>query len=138
VEGLTTRTRYSKYETTNLQYAEFINSVAVFDDRYKLYSELMSEHFWGGINRVNNDKGYSYTVKDGYEKFPVTFVSWFDAVRFVNWLHFGKPNTGTGGLYITEGNSSIGAYNTEDFPDILKSVNSAKLRNNNARFWLPN
>ena len=38
---------------------------------------------------------FTYAVKDGFARMPVTFVSWNDAARFCNWLH---RRTGRGNL----------------------------------------
>jgi len=127
-----------KTEVTNRLYTEFLNAVAVTSDPHQLYTPLMEEHFWGGIRQLKAEQGYHYQCKDGYEDLPVVFVSWFDAVRYVNWLHYGKPNFGVSILGTTEGNGSIGAYNTSDAPDPLASIVSAARRNPNAVYWLPN
>jgi formylglycine-generating enzyme required for sulfatase activity len=44
----------------------------------------------GGISRANSPGTYSYTVKAGMANMPVTFVNWFDAARFTNWLNNGQ------------------------------------------------
>jgi len=127
----------STYEVTNTHYTEFLNSVARYNDKYELYSPMSEQHYHGGLIRSQKDNIYSYTIKAGYGNFPVTFVSWYDAVRYINWLHFGKPNSGYATLGTTEGTAVIGAYNTRDFPDTAKSNSSANRRNKNAVFWLP-
>ncbi|THK41173.1 formylglycine-generating enzyme family protein [Methylophaga sp. SB9B] len=119
-----------KYEITNEQYALFLNSVAKEGDPFNLYTPLMEEHFWGGIIRQQNNDKYIYISKLGYEQLPVTYISWFDAIRFINWLHYGRPAPGFSGLGVTEGTDSIGAYDT-------RYGVVARTRNQNAKFWLP-
>lgn len=126
-------------ETTNQEYCDFLNSVAKFSDPFKLYSPLMQAHFWGGIIKKEDDTGSSiYYCKEGYGSYPVVFVSWYDATRFVNWLHYGKPTKGITVIGTTEGNRQWGAYNTKDFNNNVKSSVSARIRNPVAEYWLPN
>lgn len=89
-----------KFEVRNDQYAEFLNSVAAADT-YALYHAGMSEHACGGINRSGLYGSYTYATKPGYEDLPVVYVSFYDAVRFINWLENGQP-TGAQGPCTTE------------------------------------
>jgi hypothetical protein len=59
----------------------------------------------GGITRSGSFGNYTYTVKSGFENYPVVFTSYADGLRLANWLHNGKP-TGTPGPSTTEN----GAY----------------------------
>lgn len=130
----------SSTEVTNREYCDFLNSVARYSDPFALYSPLMEIHFWGGIIKHVNEKGiYSYNCKEGYCNYPVVFVSWCDAVRFINWLHFGKPNKGSETLGTTEGNAINGAYNTHELcSNNFNASISLKGRNMSAVYWLPN
>ncbi|MCZ7931158.1 SUMF1/EgtB/PvdO family nonheme iron enzyme [Agrobacterium leguminum] len=112
-------------ETTNLEYAEFLNTVAAINDPHGLYSPMMETHFWGGISRKGERGNFIYAPKPGYADLPVTFVSWYSAVRYANWMHYGKPLK-PAGLGVTEGNASNGAYDTATW-----------LRNRDAQYWLP-
>jgi formylglycine-generating enzyme required for sulfatase activity len=118
------------YEVTNQEYASFLNAVAKVSDPYGLYSNLMSVHFWGGIQKHKKNGNNFYLPKEGYENRPVTFISWFDAIRFINWLHYGRPNTGKSEIGTTEGTESVGAYDTSN-------PYNRKKRNSIAKFWLP-
>jgi len=81
--------RISKYEITNAQYAEFLNAVAA-TDTYELYHPNMASGF-GGITRSGDPGSYSYSAIPGREDMPVNYVSFYDALRFANWLHNGQP-----------------------------------------------
>jgi formylglycine-generating enzyme required for sulfatase activity len=81
--------RISKYEVTNAQYAEFLNAVAD-TDTYELYSTFMGSG-WGGINRSGSPGRYTYAANAGREDMPVNYVSFYDSLRFANWLHNGQP-----------------------------------------------
>src|SRR5262245_19671973 len=61
--------------------------------------------FMGDISRSGVSGSYVYSVGANANK-PVTYVSWFDAARFVNWMQNGQP-TGAPGLGTTES----GTYN---------------------------
>lgn len=118
-------------EVTNDEYATFLNATARVGDPHDLYSPLMSQHFWGGIERFGEPGRFHYSSKPGYGRLPVTFVSWWDAARYVNWLHFDRPDRGRSELGTTEGTNNSGAYDTRD--ELL-----AVRRNKEARFYLPN
>ncbi len=119
-----------KFEVSNSEYAHFLNAVASQSDPFALYTPLMQDHFWGGITRSQSGQQFVYRAKPGYEQLPVTYVSWLDAARYVNWLHFGRPSPGHSGTGITEGTEVMGAYNTS-------AGQLASRRNTAARFWLP-
>ena len=95
--------RISKHEVTNAQYADFLNAVAVADT-YALYDIGMGSGT-GGITRIGSPGGYSYSAIPARDKLPVVFVSFYDSLRFANWLHNGQP-TGAQGIGTTES----GAY----------------------------
>ena len=119
------------YEVTNAEYSEFLNAVARRSDPLGLYNPMMAESFWGGIVRMAE----GYAPKPGYADRPVTFLSWNDAVRYVNWLHFGRPRPGYAALGASEGTSTVGAYDTSGTMDRSPPVNLR--RNPGAQYWLP-
>ena len=92
----------SKHEVTNAQYVEFLNAVAATDTN-GLYVGLMGSSTRGGIIRTGTPGSRSYAVKpdaptalpDGsdytYGDKPVVYISFFKAMRFVNWLENGQP-----------------------------------------------
>ncbi len=85
--------RIGKYEVTNAQYCEFLNAVAA-EDPHGLYHGGMAGEY-GGIVRKGQGGQYSYSLKEGMENKPVGFVSWYDALRFANWLTNGRENGDT-------------------------------------------
>ena len=123
-----------KYEVTNAQYAQFLNAVAVTDPN-ALYNTNMGSNARGGITRSGALGSYTYVVKAFMGDKPVNFVSWYDALRFCNWLHNGRPTgeqdsaTTEGGAYTLTGATSVAAG---DDP-----THGANGRNAGARFWLP-
>ncbi|HEY9846409.1 MAG TPA: SUMF1/EgtB/PvdO family nonheme iron enzyme, partial [Candidatus Caenarcaniphilales bacterium] len=125
-----------KFEVTNAQYVEFLNATAVSSDPYQLYNVNMDKGLFGGIKRREKGQRYVYEPLEGYANLPVVYVSWYDAARYCNWLHFGKPNTGKAVLGTTEGNSEIGAYNTAFFKT-PREVQRVKTHNPGALYWIP-
>ena len=90
--------RISAHETTNAQYAEFLNAKAA-SDTLDLYSPNMGSGF-GGITRSGSSGSYTYSPIAGRENMPVNYVSFFDSTRFTNWLHNGQGS----------GDTETGAY----------------------------
>jgi len=82
-------------ETTNAQYAAFLNSVdAAGNNTNSIYNSSMGSNINGGITfNSGAGSGAKYAVKSGYESRPVTFVTWFSAARFTNWLNNGATGT---------------------------------------------
>jgi len=89
--------RIGNYEVTNGQYIEFLNAVAAVGDPNNLYNTNMFSGTWGGIGRSGlgiPPNPWVYAAK-GYDNNwllrPVNYVSWYDALRFVNWLENAQP-----------------------------------------------
>jgi formylglycine-generating enzyme required for sulfatase activity len=82
----------SRTEITNAQYAEFLNAVAKADPN-GLYNTTMASSGagHGGITRSGSAGDYSYSAVAGRENHPVNYVSFYDALRFANWLHNAQP-----------------------------------------------
>lgn len=78
------------YEVRVSQYAAFLNAVAK-TDTYGLYNGSMATDLTiAGITRSGVAGNYTYSVLGSGNK-PVTYVSWFDSARFVNWMQNGQP-----------------------------------------------
>ncbi len=120
---------------TNAQYVEFLNAVADADPN-SLYNILMNSSTQGGITRSGSSGNYTYAVKADaigngpggadytYGNKPAVYVSFFDAMRFTNWLENGQP-TGVQSASTTEaGVYSIGSGSDE-------------VRNPNATYFIP-
>ena len=125
--GVAEAYRIGKYEVTNAQYCEFLNAVAGLDPT-GLYNENMGGG-WndiGGISRTFDADAdrYTYSLRTNRADRPVNYVSWYDSLRFANWLHNGQPE-GAQGPRTTED----GAYDM--------SLGSRVVRKPDAKVWLP-
>ena len=96
-----------KYEWTNSQYTDFLNSVAA-TDTYSLYNANMGSNARGGITRSGISGSYTYATRTNMGDKPVNYVSWFDAARVSNWLMNGgttSSSTETGAYTLNGGTS---------------------------------
>ncbi len=81
--------RIAKHEVTNDQYTEFLNAVAATDTNALYYDS--GSHLLAGITQSGSSGSFTYTVKTNMGNKPVNLMSFFNAMRFVNWLHNGQP-----------------------------------------------
>lgn len=122
IGSVATEYRIGATEVTSSQYAAFLNAVAA-SNPHGLYSPLMGNDFVG-ILQSGPFGSYTYTVRQGFEDFPVAYISFLDAMRFVNWLHNGQGDAGT-----PEGETETGVYT------ITNGQNEP--REAGARYFLP-
>lgn len=120
--------RMGKYEVTVGQYTAFLNAVAR-TDTYSLYNPRMATDLnIAGISRTGAPGTYSYQVIGSPNK-PVTYVSWGDAARFVNWLHNRQPAGMQDATTTEEGAYSLDGANIFVFERLT--------RNAEARWFIP-
>ena len=105
-----------KYEVTAGQYTEFLNAVAA-TDTYGLYNTSMDGSYGCKIQQSGISGSYTYSVASDWENRPVNYVSWYDSVRFANWLHNGQG----------AGDTEDGAYD----------MSGSMVRKAGAQVWLP-
>ena len=113
--------RIGKYEVTNAQYTEFLNTVdPTGANPNGIYNANMGSNARGGIAFDSlAANGSKYSVKANMGSKPVNYVSWYDAARFANWM-----NNGQGA-----GSTETGAYTLSSGP--------LPTRNTNSTIWLP-
>jgi len=118
--------RISKTEVTNAQYTEFLNAVdPTAANSLSLFSSSMVGNF-GGIESTGTTDGSRYIAQTGRENNPVTYISWYSSVRFINWLHNGQ---GTG-------DTEAGAYSL--LGGTTTPTNGLSVtRDAGATYWLP-
>ena len=111
-----------KYEWTNSQYTDFLNSVAA-TDTYSLYNADMGINARSGITQSGSSGSYTYAVKTDMGDKPVNYVDWFAAARVSNWL----MNGGT-----SSSSTETGAYTLSG-----STSGNAPAVNSNATFYVP-
>ena len=115
-----------KYEFTNQQYTDFLNSVdAGGNNPNSVYHVDMGNDIRGGISFTSGAaSGSKYAVKSNMGDKPVNYVSWFDAARVSNWLMNGATSSSSTetGAYTLVGGQTTG---------IAPAVN------NGATFYIP-
>lgn len=121
--------RIGRTEVTIAQYKAFLDAVAAVpsaDYLAALWNENMqSDANCAGISRSGSGTTadpYVYAIVSGSENHPITYVSWFSAARFVNWLQNGAT---------ASADTETGAYPLNGATDGLVP------RNANAAWWLP-
>ncbi len=87
--------RIMKYEWTNSQYVDFLNSVdAGGTNPNSIYNASMDSDARGGISFTSGAaSGSKYAAKTNMGDKPVNFVSFFDVARVSNWLMNGATSS---------------------------------------------
>jgi formylglycine-generating enzyme len=120
--------RIGTFEVTTSQYVEFLNTVdPAAANPLGLFDSNMQSNGRGHIARnLAAPLGSRYAAKAGRSNHPVNYINWFDAVRFVNWLHNGQ----------TAGGTESGAYTLLGGSLLPTNANDIE-RNPGARWYLP-
>ena len=124
----------AKFDITIGQYTTFLNAVAKSDPNGLYNSKMTTDLQVSGIIRSGCSGDYSYTVAPPNgpvqisaataKNRPITYVSWFDSVRFANWMSNGQPI----GLQ-TSKTTENGAYDLIGLTDALVKIGYAISRN---------
>ena len=118
--------RMATTEVTNAQYTAFLNAVDLTGaNSLSLYNSQMAGNF-GGIENTGAADGARYVAQSGRENNPVAHVSWYDSLRFTNWLHNGQGS----------GDTETGAYTLEG-GTATPSNGPSIFRNPDADYFLP-
>ena len=115
-----------KYEFTNQQYTDFLNSVDPSGTNpNSVYNTNQGSNARGGISFTSGAaSGSKYAVRSNMGDKPVNYVSWFDAARVSNWLMNGATGTSSTetGAYTLVGGQTSG---------------TAPAKNPGATFYIP-
>ncbi len=122
--------KIGKYEITNQEYATFLNAIDPFgENTLRSYNiQMQTNTLNGGIAlNLENFDGDKYNVKPGFENKPVSYIHFYAAIRFCNWLHNGAQ---------IGSDTENGAYSLEG-GGIIPSNGTTVTRNSDARFTVP-
>ena len=119
--GVAASYRIGTTEVTNAQYVAFLNAKAA-SDPFGLFNE---NNAVGGITRSGISGSFTYSAKTDMGNKPVNYVSWYDAIRFANWL-----NNGQGA-----GSTETGAYTLGALLPNGTPVNGSSIIRNPGGTW---
>jgi sulfatase modifying factor 1 len=134
-----------KYEVTVSNYTAFLNAVAK-EDTYGLWVNAMqASSSIAGITRSGSSGNYVYaamtnssgtnsyssngappfksSLGQDSSNFPITFVSWFNAARFANWMANGQPSGLQNSVTTENGAYPINASTTSGPAPIKNTIN---------------
>jgi formylglycine-generating enzyme len=116
-------------DVTNSQYVEFLNAKDLTGTSpLQLYNSNMSNATYGGINfTAGNADGTKYSVISGNGNHPVNSATWYESIRFANWLNNGQGN----------GDTETGAYTLGPLAFGLPINGDLITRNAGATVFLP-
>jgi len=73
--------KISKYEITNLQYCDFLNSIDSSEIKVEDWLAISSSYC-----KIKKRSDGQFVVLSGFEQHPVVTVSWYGADEFARWL----------------------------------------------------
>ena len=100
----------AKNETTISMYADYLNEMG---DRGFGWNPRMKDSLKCGIVREGIDPDYTYLVKPQKGNYPINYVSWYDAVSFLDWCGLTLPTETmwekayVGGIYLDGDDSKL-------------------------------
>jgi len=124
--------RIGTTEVTNDQYVTFLNAIASTDP-HSLFNTSMESDPRGGIQRTGTNGNYSYSSKTLFGNKPVNYVSFWDTLRFSNWLHNDMPSGAQDDSSTEDGAYVLGGVTNPPSP--VRDV--AATRKPGAKWFLP-
>jgi formylglycine-generating enzyme required for sulfatase activity len=115
------------FDVTLNQYTTFLNAVAQSDPYGLYYGNMGTDGNILGIQRTGSSGSYFYSVVGSGNR-PVSYISWFDAARFANWMQNGQPV----GFGEQAGTTETGAYTLNG-----DTTGGLETKNANAVYWIP-
>lgn len=132
----------SSYEITNSQYLAFLQSIDPT-------AENASEYYVTTNAYENNSKGIvisnnTYTLTDSkYSNAPVVYISYLNAIRFINWLHNGSLSyAAMTAIADASDSETIANVISRNIGDGAYSISIAGgsisiFKNKDQKYWLP-
>ena len=85
-----------EYDVTQSQYVTFLNAVdPTGANPLGLYDSIAKDMEYGIVFNPNGENGSMYSVRNGYSNMPIVDETYWDAIRFVNWMNNGEGNAST-------------------------------------------
>ncbi|HEX4084609.1 MAG TPA: SUMF1/EgtB/PvdO family nonheme iron enzyme [Chthoniobacteraceae bacterium] len=125
-----------EYDVTDSQYCTFLNAVDPSGtNALDLYTTQLANYPECGISfNSGAASGAKYTVIPGDENMPAAYVTYWDALRFVNWMNNGEMSASTEtGAYTLLGGNTDG----NGTPSNASSLLANPQPNGDATVWLP-
>jgi formylglycine-generating enzyme len=115
-----------KYEVTAGQYTEFLNAKAKSDPHFLYHPNMDTANYSYGCNikQSGSEGNYIYSVASDWANRPVNEVTYWDALRFTNWLYNGQG----------DGDTESGAYTLNGYSG---GDGRTIIRNPEAKWFLP-
>jgi len=128
----------STYEVTNSEYLQFLQSIDI-------NAESVSEYYVTSNSYNDESKGITvsngeYTLSDGkYLYAPVTYITYLNAIRFINWLHNGALSRSQIENLASEESVTTDVIISRIINSGSYTINSNNtiVKNNDQRYWLP-
>ena len=116
-------------DVTARQYVEFLNAKDPGGtNTLFLYNSNMSDATYGGISfTAGNPNGSKYGVIETRGDHPANYTTWYDAIRFANWLNNGQGS----------GDTETGAYTLGTLGGGGIPIAPPLTRNAGSQVWLP-
>ena len=121
--------RMGKSEVTAGQYTEFLNAVAATDTYGVYHPGMWLSDFACKIQQSGSSGSYTYSMASDWADRPVNYVSFWNTLRFANWMHNGQPTGLQNALTTEDGAYTINGYTGDDGRTIQ--------RNPGAKWFLP-
>lgn len=127
-----------KYPITVKEYCRFLNCVAGTQGDFTTY-DLFNSAISGydGLSYANINDTITFTVNPYMDYKPISSVSWFNAARYVNWLHNGMSSGNRPSNTTTES----GVYTITNNRINFNQISIPELQNltptHNTSYWIP-
>lgn len=132
--------KISSYEITNSQYLYFLNNIDPSGQNITDY--YVNNSYTSPSKGIVVENNLYQLVSNNFANAPVVYISYLNAIRFINWLHNGAPSYSA--------MSAIAIANSETIDNVISrtisggayQINDAQgqitiIKNKDQKYWLP-